>query len=70
MEDPITIADKEYLFADLPPEAQKMLSFISDMDQQLNSMRDQMEMIQFSRAGCYARLLEVLENVEEKKPAA
>lgn len=62
MEDPIRIGDKEYKFDDMPPEAQKMVTYITTIDKQLNQMHSQMEILQVSREGCYTRLNNAMEN--------
>ena len=58
--DPVTIEGKEYKFADLPPEAQKMVTFINGIDSQLDAMAGQMELAQIGRDGCFARLTRIL----------
>jgi hypothetical protein len=64
--DPITIEDKEYAFADLTPHAQKMITFMQSIDQNLTSLDTQMQMMQITRDGCYLRLItEVKIHTEE-----
>jgi hypothetical protein len=64
-EDPINIDGKDYKFDDLPPQAQKMITFIQTVDNNLNSIDTQMQMMQITRDGCYSRLITAVKDHEQ-----
>ena len=60
IEDPVIIEGKEYKFADMPAEAQKMIQYITSVDSQLDRLDVQMDQLKICREGCHARLLAAL----------
>lgn len=64
IEDPIRIGDKEFKFADLTPGQQECVTFITNIDDQLNSMHKNMLMLQAARETFFNRLNE---SINEKQ---
>ena len=69
IEDPVIIEGKEYKFAEMPAEAQKMVTFIDGIDAQLDATVLQMELAQIGRDGCFARLTRLLAAPQPDKGA-
>lgn len=61
IQDPVNIEGVDYKFADLPPLAQKMLTYITQIDNQLDSAASQVELLQVTREGVYTKLLKAME---------
>ena len=59
-QDPIRINDKEYKFDELPQVAQTSIISIQKIDGTLNSLSDQMELLQMARLAYINRLNETL----------